>query len=477
MRLVAPGSPESFTATLDGCCGCVGGGLVGGGCCANATVTDATTGTSQRKKEVIATTILSGMLSSREAAVVAAIDQPALLADLDALIRIPSLGGQEDGAQRWMHDRLRAMGLAVDAWPIDVAELRAHPSFSMEVERTAALGIVGTFGAGDTTLILNGHVDVVPIGDPDQWTVPPWEMTIKDGRAFGRGACDMKGGLACALAAIRALQEAKVTLTGRVALHSVVAEEDGGMGTLATLARGHRGDAAISMEPTRLALAPAHAGALSFRLRVPGQATHGAVREEGVSAIEKFEIVHRALLDLEARRNARLMQPLFTGYRLPYALSIGKIAAGDWPSSVPDLLIAEGRYGLAPGEDAAGARAELETAVRHAATHDAWLSAHPPTVEWWGGQFLPASTASTDRIVTDVTSAASDVLGHAPNVEGMTYGADMRLLVNDAHIPTVLFGPGDVRVAHRPDEFVPIEDLMVVTRVLAVTAMRFCGGR
>lgn len=372
------------------------------------------------------------------------------------------------------------MGLTVDAWPIDVAALRSHPSFSMEVDRTAALGVVGTFATAGAreegrTLIFNGHVDVVPIGDPGRWTVPPWEMTVKDGRAFGRGACDMKGGLACALAAIRALQQADVRLSGRIAVHSVVAEEDGGVGTLATLARGHRGDAAISMEPTRLALAPAHAGALSFRLRVPGQATHGAVREEGVSAIEKFAVVHDALLALEAERNRRLMQPLFSNYRLPFALSIGTVSAGDWPSSVPDLLVAEGRYGLAPGEEAAAARAEFETAVHQAAARDPWLVAHQPTVEWWGGQFLPAATDDAADIVTGVTAAVADVLGRAPVVEGMTYGADMRLLVNDARIPTVLFGPGDVRVAHRPDEFVPIDDLLVVTRVLAVAAMRFCG--
>jgi acetylornithine deacetylase len=415
------------------------------------------------------------MLSSREAAVAAAIDMPALLADLDALIRIPSLGGQEDAAQRWMHDRLRALGFTVDAWPIDFSALSAHPAFSMEVPRQAALGVVGTIGTTGPTLILNGHVDVVPIGDPAQWTVDPWQMTVADGRAYGRGSCDMKGGLACALAAVRALQRAGIGLAGTLAVHSVVAEEDGGAGTLATLARGHRGDAAISMEPTRLALAPAHAGALSFRLRVPGRATHGAVREEGVSAVEKFEIVHRALRALEAARNSRLMQPLFAAYQLPFALSIGTVAAGDWPSSVPDLLVAEGRYGVAPGESANAARAEFEAALVDVARSDPWLAAHPPTVEWWGGLFLPSSTPVTDRIVTDVAGAAADVLGTALTLEGMTYGADMRLLVNEAHIPTVLFGPGDVRVAHRADEFVPIDDLLAATRVLAVSAMRFCG--
>ena len=272
------------------------------------------------------------MITSAEAAVLDLIDRDRLLADLTALIRIRSLGGEEDAAQAWMAARLDSLGLDVDFWTIDFAELAAHPSFSMEVPRQSGLGVVGTLAGGDgPTIIFNGHVDVVPIGDAQQWTVEPWDATIRDGCVFGRGACDMKGGLAAALAALRALRESGQALRGSVALHSVVAEEDGGAGTLATIARGHGGDGAISMEPTELRLAPAHAGALTFRIRVPGLSAHGCVREEGVSAIEAFRPLHDALLALEADRNARLRQPRFDRYRLPFALSIGKVSAGDWP--------------------------------------------------------------------------------------------------------------------------------------------------
>jgi acetylornithine deacetylase len=257
----------------------------------------------------------------------------------------------------------------------------------------------------------------------------------------------------------------------------VIAEEDGGAGTLATLIRGHRGDGALSMEPTQLILAPAHAGALSFRIRVPGRSAHGCVREEGVSALELFRPIHDALLALEAERNRRLRAPLFDRYHLPYALSIGRVSAGDWPSSVPDLLICEGRYGVAPGEDADDARQQFEAAVaRAAATHE-YSRAHPATVEWWGGQFMPSATPLDAAIVSAASGAISDVTGKAPHVEAMTYGADMRLLVNNGGIPTVLFGPGDVRRAHRPDECVPIDDLLTVARVVALTTLRFCGCR
>jgi acetylornithine deacetylase len=417
------------------------------------------------------------MLTAAEADVLNRVDRKRMLADLGALIAIPSLGGQETPAQEWMSAALRAMGLDVDAWEIDLPAVSRHPACSMEVERHRAVGVVGGLGAGNgPTLIMNGHVDVVPIGDRTQWSVDPWTATIRDGRVIGRGACDMKGGLAAAVAALRALVARRVTLTGRVALHSVVAEEDGGAGRRATLLRGHRGDGAISMEPTTLILAPAHAGALTFRIAVPGASAHGCVREEGVSAIETFRPVHDALLRLEAERNARLRQPLFDRYRLPFALSIGRITAGDWPSSVPDLLTCEGRYGIAPGENAAAAQRAFEAAVDAAAEAHPFLRDHRPRVEWWGGQFLPARTPDDASIVQTTNDAITDVMGTPPRIEGMTtYGADMRLLVNEAQIPTVLFGAGDVRHAHRPDESVTIDELLIVARTLALTAMRFCG--
>jgi acetylornithine deacetylase len=229
------------------------------------------------------------------------------------------------------------------------------------------------------------------------------------------------------------------------------------------------------MEPTTLIVAPAHAGALTFRVTVPGLSAHGAVREEGVSAIEAFRPVHDALLALEADRNARLRQALFEGYRLPFALSIGRVTAGDWPSSVPDLLVCEGRYGIAPGEDVAAAERALEAAVADAAGTHPFLRDHPPQVQWWGGRFLPARTPADSPIVRTVAAAVGDVTGAPPRIEGMTYGADMRLLVNEARIPSVLFGPGDVRKAHRPDESVPIDELLIAARTFALTAMRFCA--
>jgi acetylornithine deacetylase len=229
------------------------------------------------------------------------------------------------------------------------------------------------------------------------------------------------------------------------------------------------------VEPTELKVAPSQAGASNFRITVPGASAHGCVREEGVSAIEKFFPVHAALMELERERNARAHDPLYARYRLPYALCIGTLRAGDWASSVAESLTFEGRLGVAPGEAMADAQRELELAVARAAAADEWLRDHPPLVSWWGGQFAPARTAPDHPIVQTVAGAFAEVAGTGAVFEGMTYGADMRLLANDGATPTVLFGPGDVRNAHRPDEFVPVAERELAARTLALTALRFCG--
>ncbi|MBK9713630.1 MAG: ArgE/DapE family deacylase [Kouleothrix sp.] len=418
-------------------------------------------------------------MNETERRVLDAIDADALLALLDELVAIRSLDGEpgELAAQEHVAAWMREGGLAVDVWELDFDSLRRHPAFSWEVERSRGLGVVGVLGEdrGGRSLIFNGHTDVVPAGDEANWRYPPWAATVTDGRVYGRGSVDMKGGLCCALLAARAIRDAGVQLRGRLIVESVSGEEDGGLGTLATILRGYTADGAVIVEPTELAVAPAQAGALNFRLTIPGRSAHGCVREEGVSAIEKFIPVHAALLELERERNAAARDPLYARYALPYALCIGKVAAGTWASSVAESLLAEGRYGLAVGEDIPAAQRQLEAAVARAAQADPWLREHPPVVEWWGGRFEPAGTPLGDPIVTTVADAFGAATGGAARLEGMTYGADMRLLVNVGKTPTVMFGPGDVRQSHRPDEFVPIADLVAVTRTLALAALRFCG--
>jgi acetylornithine deacetylase len=416
------------------------------------------------------------MTPDQEARLLAAVDDDGLLEALAELVAIRSLSGDESAAQRWMADFLAASGLAVDRWEIDLEALARHPAYCAEVDRAEALGVVGSMGAGNgPTLIFNGHVDVVPAGDPANWSVPPWKTTVRDGHVYGRGALDMKGGLLCAVFAARALRAAGLRLRGRLLIHSVVGEEDGGLGTLATILRGHTGDAAIVVEPTEMMVAPAQAGALNFRVTIPGRAAHGCFRAEGIDPITHFIPIYQALQQLEAERNRQQSDPLFAAYKLPYAICVGQLSAGVWASTVAESLTFAGRFGVSVGEDLGAARRSLERCVAAAAAADPWLREAPPRVEWWGGQFAPAAIAADHPLVKTVAAAFYRVAGSRPRVQGMPYGADMRLLINQGQTPTVLFGPGDVRRAHQPDERVPVADLRAVTRTLALTAARFCG--
>jgi acetylornithine deacetylase len=287
-----------------------------------------------------------------------------------------------------------------------------------------------------------------------------------------RGACDMKAGVVAILAALAAIRAVK--LRGRVSAHFVVSEEDGGLGAFGTLERGHTGDACVITEPTSGALMTANAGALTFRIEVPGRATHGSTRYAGVSAIDAYLPVHQALAELEARRNAGA-DPLMSSYPVPYPLSVGTLQAGDWASSVPDLLVAEGRLGVQLDEDPAAARAELEECVAAACAADPWLRAHPATVTWPGGQFASGRLPAGHPLAALVEDAHADVTGAArPAERGAPYGSDLRLY-SGAGIPTLQYGPGDVRLAHGPREQVRVSEVVTVTRALVLATLRSVG--
>ncbi len=418
------------------------------------------------------------------AAVLAAVDElrDEQFATLVDLVRRPSVSGTdgENEAQHHVAGLLAADGLDVDHWRIDLDELTADPEFpGMEVDRTEAWGVVGRLEGArpdeHDTLMLNGHIDVVPTGDDGAWQDAPFAGATRAGRLYGRGACDMKAGLIASRWAVQAIRRAGVRLGGDVMLASVQGEEDGGLGTFATLRRGWRADACVIAEPTDLDIIPANSGALTFRLRVRGQATHAARRLDGVSAIEKFIPIHDALLRLEARRH-EVVDPLCERWERAHPLSIGSVRAGDWASSVPDLLVAEGRLGVAIGEPVEEAKREFERAIDDAAASDPWLRAHPVEVEWWGGQFASGRIPPDSDLVERVRTAHSAVGGPDEiDVYAAPYGSDLRLLTGLGAIPTLQYGPGDVALAHGPRESVVLEDVRTCARTLAALIVDVCG--
>ena len=415
-----------------------------------------------------------------ERCVLDSLDEAELVATLVELVRVPSVTGTDAEADlqhtvaRWFEEA----GLEVDLWPLDLDELRSDPQFpGTEAPRIEGHGVVGTAsGEGVPGLVLQGHVDVVPVGDPANWVGgEPFSARIEDGVLHGRGACDMKAGVAVNLAVARALHRSGVRTERRLALHSVVSEEDGGLGAFATVRRGHGGEVAVISEPTSGRLVTANAGALTFRVEVPGRAAHGSTRHEGVSAVEAFWPVHLALRALEERRN-RDRHPLFGDNPLPYGISVGTVRAGDWASSVPDLLVAEGRMGVRLGEDPVTARAALEEAIADAAGSDAWLREHEPRVTWPGGQFASGRLPAGHPLVDEVADAVEVLTGARPVEAAAPYGSDLRIYGDVGGIPTLHYGPGDVRLAHAPRESVPLAEVVDVARALALLAARRLGA-
>ena len=422
-------------------------------------------------------------LTELEREALSALDEQGLINALRDLLRIQSLTGQEATSQRWLGHHMEQLGLDVDLWTIDVDSLQKHPHFpGMEVDRSNSevLGLVGTWQrrrdgnrSSYRRFIFNGHIDVVPEGDHANWKYDPWGAELVAGRIYGRGACDMKGGLMAALYAIKAIKEAGVPFDGVLMMQSVIGEEDGGIGTFASLLRGHGGDAAIVCEPTRLSLIPAQAGALTFFVRVRGKSAHASVRLKGVSTLEKYLDIHKALVQLERMRNSEVEHPLLSKFDVAYPLNIGRIQAGNWPSSVPEELVFEGRIGVAMGEDSGAVRRQFERTLKSLADMDPWLSNHPLEIVWSGGQFDSAEIPIDHYLVKLLEGCVHELTGIRPGIEGATYGSDLRLFVNMGGIPALLFGPGDVNVAHMPDEFVDVQEVILAARAYILAAIRY----
>ena len=400
------------------------------------------------------------------------IDVDLIRRDLAQIVNIPSVGGSdaEVTVQRWCAATLTGLGMEVDQWNLDLDDLRATADYpGEEVDREEALGCVGVSGPGTPALILNGHVDVVPSGDPETWAnADPWLVREVDAQWYGRGVCDMKGGVVAIIAAARAVKDFE--LARPFAVHTVIGEEDGGLGTFATLRRGHVGDACVIAEPTDGQVVAANAGSLTFRIEVVGRATHGSMRATGHSAITAFELLHRALAELETVRNAA---PPYPFGELPWPISVGIIHAGDWASTVPDLLVAEGRYGVMPGESFEDAQAAFENALATAAAADPWLADNPPTVTWPGGHFaadrLPEGHPFGAQVVDAVIAAGEP----RPHLTGAPYGSDLRQYAS-RDIPTVQYGPGRIANAHAVDEHVAIDEVIACARAYAELILARC---
>ncbi len=401
-----------------------------------------------------------------------------MLGLLQALVRVPSLAGNEKPCQEIVAEKMEAMGLEVDMWDPPDDELEAHPAYvptgMSYKDRPNVVGIHRGSGGG-RSLILNGHVDVVPIGPEGLWSKPPWSGHFEDGKVYGRGSADMKGGDVSMIFAVQVLQTAGIHLKGDVIIESVVDEELGGNGTLACVMRGYKGDACVFTEPSGLdAVAVSNRGAQYFRITVPGQEGGTEYKHDLVNPITKAMEIFQAVEAYSIVRESSVSHPLYDSiYNTKVPLGICKISAGEHPSTVASQCVMEGTIECLPGEDIHEVKEAFKSYLMEWAAKDVWLKDHPLEIEWFGLWFEAAQIEPDHPFVLTLTGVVEDVTGRKPIVAGAG-GCDLRLPVLYADTPAVLFGPAGGMI-HSTDEYVEFEQVLTCAKILALTAVEWCG--
>jgi len=397
---------------------------------------------------------------------------------------------EETALQEHLAERLRATGAEIDLWEPDAEALQGKPLVPPGLDFAGRPQLVARRrGAGDgRSLVLNGHIDVVSVEPRERWTSAPFAAEVRDGNLYGRGSCDMKGGIAAMVVAAETLTAEGAVLAGDLIVATNTDEESSGAGGTAIVERGLRADAGIVTEATGFDVWVACRGSEYGVVRVAGRPGHAEVRQPGwrdggaVNAIEKATVVVDALRSLRAAWAER------DGLDHPYLsrpdLLPTMAAAGEWPVTYPascDLTIAVMYVPRQADGRGWGAevRREVEDWIARETAADDWLAANPPAIEWWPNGVMPLEIAESEPIVGAMLGATDDV-GRPGRLGGLDSWYDGATLTHLAGIPSIGYGPpgfdaSGLSVAHMVDEFVPVDGLVACAQGIAVAAMRFCG--
>jgi acetylornithine deacetylase len=390
-----------------------------------------------------------------------------------ALVRRPSLLGQEAAAQAYVAGHVRGSGMEADIWELDDT-LKQLPNAGESgvpfAGRPNVAGIARGAGGG-RSLILNGHIDVVSPEPVSAWTHDPWGAAIVGERMYGRGAFDMKSGVALNLFVARVLRDLGVRLAGDLLIHSVIEEECTGNGALSASLR-HRADAALVTEPECGIFTRAHLGVMWFRVAIEGKSWHALDAWRGVNAISKAVPIIRALEALGERMNERV-HPAFAHVTHPINLNIGVIRGGDWPSTVPGACALHCRVSFFPGQTVAETRAAVEGAIQQAGQADEWLRAHPPVVSYDGFQSSGSVVAMEEPSVRMLAANHRRVFGASMPDRVQTSICDMRYY-NFVGIPAGCYGATGAN-GHAADEWLDLNSLVPTAKVLAGFILGWCG--
>jgi acetylornithine deacetylase len=404
-----------------------------------------------------------------------AAEQPATLQLLIDLVQAPTLLGSERPGQEVMRAAFADLGLEPRDVPLDAAALRENPGaspFSWDIEGKA--NVVAEWGpsrsGGGRSLILNGHIDVVDPGPRDMWSSPPFVARQEGDWLYGRGAGDMKAGLAAIVGAVRGLRRLGLEPLARVELQSVVEEECSGNGAYQCVLSGRPADAVIITEPTSLTIQTSQVGVLWFQVVIRGRPAHAGDAPIGLNAIEGSYPVISALRTLEAELNVAPPPP-YDVYEHPINLNVGMIRGGDWPSTVAAESVLHCRLALFPGTRVDELKTLVEETVAGAA---AGLEGFETRVVYDGFACEGYTLDADSPLIAELGDAADAVTGARPAMIASTATTDARAFALYAGTPAVCFGPHGESI-HGVDERVSLPSVLQTAQALALFVDAWCG--
>lgn len=384
-------------------------------------------------------------------------------------------GANETEAQEWIASRLRDLRMRVEMFD-------ALPGRPDVVGRLAG-------GGNGRSLLFNGHIDVAELRTPKAWTRPPFEGTVEDGRIYGLGTSDMKSAHAGFLLALECLRDLGCVLDGDVVYESVIGEEAGEPGTRACVEREITADFAIVGECSKAeAVFASSVGILNACITLSDPVTQHLIQRRRMlraggglmtaNAIEKMATkIIPALLELEQRWGVFKEHPMLPPGQA--MINVFAIEGGGNTFILPNECKAYITAVYLPGEDTAEVRAQIESHLAAVAATDPWLAEHPPQIEWTPSrfpiEFLPIDGRPDDEGAALLARCLGEVIGAPVEVSGRDAIMDGGWLYS-AGVPTVVFGPGDKRVIHKPDEYVEIDDVVAYTKTVALFLLRWCGA-
>ena len=401
------------------------------------------------------------------------------VAFLQKMVQFRSLRGEEEPLQQWIAAHFEKRGYKVDQFSLADVNLMSHPKAAPmdTIPLEGSRQVVATIDEGGKgrSLILQGHVDVVPEGPGDLWADAPYEAVVRDGWMIGRGAQDMKAGVSAMIFALDAIKKAGFAPDGRIHLETVTEEESTGNGALSTLMRGYTADACLIPEPTGHTLSRAQVGAIWFRLRVRGTPVHVAYSETGTSAILSAMHLVRAFQDYTAELNAKATaNKWFGAIKNPIKFNVGIIKGGDWASSTPAWCEVDCRLGLLPGSTPAEAMKGIEQCLTEAQKNDSFLSSNPAELIWSGFQADP-SICEPGSAAEAALAAVHERVFEKPLEDRMSTAVnDTRYYAVDYGIPALCYGPYGVG-PHAFDERVDLDSVRKTTLSIALFVAQWCG--